>query len=398
MFTSAINITEIPQSNNMIYPQDMKDHLVTLIFNDEPTAKDLFTLVVAFAIIWFLFFPAVKTILRPLIHNKKWLLRAISKDYDRGAKKMIEDMKIDMTKDEYIEFSMNSWPKMQAIYTQHLVGSFFCLPSILGIGNPSVASSLAVCGLLSEIGWELQDTMEMILVRLFHKDGKKIFPDAIFIIFIVHHSLASCLGIPVILYYRNNKLIHWLCFDLQFAAGLALSIGEITKVLDITNPRQLRLFKALNFIALVAMIWTRIIHWTYLTTTLFITWYNEEAWAFLFFGILISIAFTGFSYVCCVKPFYKKFVKFLHVSAEYEALPADASADRRRSSVIQLDLARAELLEAELADFQSLFEKRQVSRRQSVPVLRGVRRGSLLALQLQQSKSFGYDMTKSKDL
>jgi hypothetical protein len=91
-------------------------------------------------------------------------------------------------------------------------------------------------------------------------------------------------------------------------------------------------------------------------------------------------------------------VKFLHVSAEYEALPPDASADKRRSSVIQLDLARMDLLEAEteLADLQFLFQKREVSRRQSVPVLRGGRRGSLFALQLQHSKSMGYVM-KSKE-
>eukprot|EP00574_Skeletonema_japonicum_P003576 CAMPEP_0201714042 /NCGR_PEP_ID=MMETSP0593-20130828/662_1 /ASSEMBLY_ACC=CAM_ASM_000672 /TAXON_ID=267983 /ORGANISM="Skeletonema japonicum, Strain CCMP2506" /LENGTH=385 /DNA_ID=CAMNT_0048203267 /DNA_START=26 /DNA_END=1183 /DNA_ORIENTATION=- len=385
----------------MISPQDIKQHLITIIFSDEPTVRDLFSLVVAFAIIWFIVFSAVKTIVRPLIHNKKWLLDAMSKEYERHAKKQLEELNMDMTKDEYIAFSMRDWPRLQSISSQHLIGSLFCIPSILGIGDPSLASSLAACGILSEIGWELQDVIEMILVRMFHKEGKKIFPDVVFIIFLVHHTLASCLGIPVILYYRHHKTIHWICFDLQFAAGLALSFGEITKVLDITNPRHLRLFKALNFIALVTMVWTRIIHWTYLTTTLFITWYNDKAWAFLFFGILISILFTGFSYVVCVKPFYKKFVKFLHVSAEYEALPPDASADRRRSSVIQLDLARSELLEAELlADFQTVFQKRKVARRQSVPILRGGRgrRGSLFALQLQQSKSFGYEVTKSKDL
>jgi hypothetical protein len=174
-----------------------------------------------------------------------------------------------------------------------------------------------------------------------------------------------------------------------------MSIGEITKLLDITNPRQLRQFKVLNFIALATMVWTRIIHWTYLTTTLFITFYNEKAWIFLFSGITISIGFSGFSYVCCVRPFYKRFVNFLHVSAEYEALPPDASPDKRRSSVIQLDLAVAELLEAEaeILPIMFQFQSNKVSRRQSVPVLRG-RRGSLLAM---MSKSVGHEITKSKD-
>lgn len=135
---------------------------------------------------------------------------------------------------------MNDWPRMQCIYLQHFVGSFFCIPSLLGMGDLSVTSSLAVCGVLSEIGWELQDMIEMLMIRMFTKDGKKTLPDLIIVIFLIHHSLASCLGIPVIMYYRHNKTIHWLCFDLQFAAGLALVIGEITKILDISYPKQPR--------------------------------------------------------------------------------------------------------------------------------------------------------------
>jgi hypothetical protein len=192
---------------------------------------------------------------------------------------------------------------MQSIYLQHFIGSLFCIPSILGIGDPSVASSLAVCGVLSEIGWELQDMIDILLTRLFNKEGKKIFPNVIVVILLVHHSLASGLGIPVILYYRHHRTLHWLCFDLQAAAGLALSITEITKLLDITNPKHMRLFKALNFIAFVTMVWTRLIHWTYLTASLFVTWYNDKEWVFLFFGVLISGVFTLFNYVLCVKPF-----------------------------------------------------------------------------------------------
>ena len=378
--------------------QAIKQDLLTIVFDDDPTIKDLFRVVVAFAILWFIVFSIIKITLRPLIHNKKWLLRAIERDYERGAKKTIKDLNISMTKEEFIEFTMSAWPRMQSIYLQHFIGSFFCIPSILGIGDPSVASSLAVCGVLSEIGWELQDMIEMLVVRMFCKDGKKIFPNAVVIIFLIHHSLATGLGIPVILYYRTHKTLHWLCFDLQFAAGLALSIAEVTKVLDIEKPRELQLFKILNFAALVTMMWTRVIHWTYLTTTLFVTWYHDEAWTFLFFGVLISLAFTGFSFVCCVQPFYRKFMKFLYVSAVYESLPSDATLDRRRSSAIQLDAARTALLETETTNFQSLFQGRSVMRRQSVPVLRGGRRGSFFALQLQQSKSFGYDIVKGKDL
>ena len=84
----------------MLSPQDIRQHLITIIFSDEPTVRDLFSLVVAFAIIWFIVFSAVKTIVRPLIHNKKWLLDAMSKEYERHAKKQLEELNIEYGHDQ----------------------------------------------------------------------------------------------------------------------------------------------------------------------------------------------------------------------------------------------------------------------------------------------------------
>lgn len=114
------------------------------------------------------------------------------------------------------------------------------------------------------------------LFRPFAKNGKSIWPDAICVLFIVHHSLTTILGVPMILFYRDNKSLHWLCFNLQFAAALALGVGEYLKHLDISKQSNLRQFKILNCFAMVAMIWTRGIHWTYLCIDLYITWYREQ--------------------------------------------------------------------------------------------------------------------------
>ena len=73
-----------------------------------------------------------------------------------------------------------------------------------------------------------------------------------------------------------------------------------------------------------------------------------------------------------MKPYYKKFIKFLYVSAEYESLPADVKPEIRRASIIKLDEAVAELVAddemerlAEIAE--RTFVQRRPSRRQSVP-------------------------------
>ena len=193
---------------------DISRHLIDIAFNPNATAYELFQVVVFFAIIWFVIFYILKAAIRPLVHNKQWLLTAIERDYDRAGKKMLAELKITMDKEQFISWAMNDWPRMQAIYIQHFVGSLFCIPSLLGIGDPSVASSLAICGVLSEMGWELQDAVEMLLVRAFYKNGKTIWPDSIVVIFLVHHSLASIIGVPMILNYRDNRSFHWLCVSL----------------------------------------------------------------------------------------------------------------------------------------------------------------------------------------
>ena len=217
-----------------------------------------------------------------------------------------------MTKEEFIDWQMNDWPRMQVspanplkplisifgreltkrlpcayrkcIYIQHFIGSLFCLPSILNRCDKHTASSLAICGVLSEMGWELQDMVEMFLVRALSPRGRLIWPDSIVAIFVIHHSLSTLLGLPMVLYYRDSAALHWICFDLQFAAAIALAVGEYTKILDIKEVGSLRQFKVLNGLALAVMVWTRIIHWSMLSFELFVTWYRDAAWGFLCAG------------------------------------------------------------------------------------------------------------------
>jgi len=373
-------------------PLDAVEHLKRIVFDGNATALQLFIIVLVFAILWYIIFAIVKAIIRPLVHNKPWLRQALERDYERSSKKMFKEIGLEFTKEEAIEYTMNDWPKMQAIYLQHLVGSMFCIPSLLGLTDPATASSLAICGILSEMGWELQDMTEILYIRYCKKDGKKLMPGAIVFIFALHHSLTTSLGIPMILYYRNMTTLHWLCFNLQFAAALALMISEYTKLLDIANSqRQLRQFKTLNVVAFAVMIWTRVIHWIYLISEMLVTFYNDNAWTFLIVGILASLAFSLFSFLVCVKPFYKKLVKFHHASVEFESLPADATTSTRRSSVVKLEKAMADLLEEdemkEVTDFVGrIFSKRNVSRRQTIqPINR--RRQSLMLMLAKSSKS-----------
>ncbi len=144
-------------------------------------------------------------------------------------------------------------------------------------------------GILSERGWELMDMLRMICVRIFRKNGKKLVPDGVILVDLAHHSLASCLGIPFILNYRDSRMLHWMVFDLHFSSAIMMTTSTITKFLDITDPRQMRLFKVLNFICFVVVVWTRIIHWVYLASSFAIALFESGSWAFGLFGSYIGL-------------------------------------------------------------------------------------------------------------
>ena len=97
---------------------DIPAHLVDIVLNPNATASQLFQVVLFFAVAWFIIFYILKTTIRPLVHNKTWLLTALERDYERAGKKMLAELMITMNKEEFITWAMNDWPRMQAIYIQ----------------------------------------------------------------------------------------------------------------------------------------------------------------------------------------------------------------------------------------------------------------------------------------
>ena len=348
-------------------------NVIETIFNEDATAADLLFLVLALAVFWFVIFYVAAAIIRPIVFNKPWLVAAGERDYERGGKELYEKLGIPKTKQQFVEMFMDMWAWNQTLAIQHLVGGLVCLPAVVpghfGL-DPPVASSLACLGILSEMGWEWEDMITWIYKRFATPNGNTRVPNALLMILAIHHSLTSILGIPVILYYRNLNELHWLCFDLQAAAAVSLMVTEYTKMLDVTVPSQLRQFQSLTLFALVVMIATRGIHWVYLCCKFIYIWYQDKNWGFFAVGTIISLAFSLFNWGFCIEPFYKRFRKFMKVSAEFKALPADAPATDRRTSVINLEAAAADVLarhhiEDEL--IASMFPQRKTDRRSTLP-------------------------------
>jgi hypothetical protein len=71
---------------------------------------------------------------------------------NRVGLSMCQALRVNWTKQRYIEIMLNDWPKMQGIYLQHFIGGALCLPAVLGYTD-SWAANLACLGVLSEMGW-----------------------------------------------------------------------------------------------------------------------------------------------------------------------------------------------------------------------------------------------------
>lgn len=180
----------------------------------------------------------------------------------------------------------------------------------------------------------------------------------------------------MILNYRDSYYLHWLTFDLQFAGAVGLFTAEYTKLLDVSKPKELKQFQILSGFALLVIIITRGFHWFYLTGNLIWQWYDEKAWTFCIVGTMCTFSFSLFNWMFCIEPFYKRFVKFMNISAEYNKLPPTADARTRRASLVSLQEAASNLMvnqddiNATLADLLSrnyVRDESKSNRRDTMP-------------------------------
>jgi len=153
--------------------------LTDIIFDENATVRDLLTVVTFLTIFWGLFFALLSAVIRPLVYGKPWLVAAGERDYERGGKELYEQFGLSKTKEQFVDTFMGMWPWTCGVVAQHLIGGLLCLPSILGIGDEATASSLACLGIMSEMGWEIEDIITWLFKRFYLPDGKATVPSAV---------------------------------------------------------------------------------------------------------------------------------------------------------------------------------------------------------------------------
>jgi hypothetical protein len=224
------------------------------------------------------------------------------------------------------------------------------LPAVLG-DDSDTAASLACLGILSEMGWELSDLIDISFTRSL-PDGKERMPNSLFVIFAIHHSMSLTLGIPMVLKYRYLRELHLMTFNMQWAAAIAIGVNEITKCLDLKNNKQLWAFRIMNGVCFLIMAWMRGLMWMLLSWRLIWIWVEDEEWAILGVGLVVCCLITGFNFALCIYPFYKKMVKFsvwkgVDVGGMRKREDSQETLDTDASSVL-LDEEDDELLEDDI--------------------------------------------------
>lgn len=159
---------------------------------------------------------------------------------------------------------------------------------------------------------------------------------------------------------------------------MVVPLAEYGKLLDISKPNELRQFKIINILKLILFGWTRGIHFIYLVALALHGFYVDEAWSFLIVATPLLLAFFfGINLCFILLPAVKTYLKFRNASAEYEALPKDASEKQRATSMANLeDVARELIEETENIDptdrlamfIDSLQERKgKIEKRQTMP-------------------------------
>ena len=325
---------------NISLLQEQLVESISAVFREDATLVDLLSAIIAMATFWFIIFSLLSIILKPVVENNQFIDAAGRRDYENHGKEMAESLGMPVTSDEHVERYKDSFAWIWGIVLQHFVGGMLCLPSVLQlefVGDEKFRTGLACLGVISEIGWEIEDILTLIYKRYFTPNGKSTVPGALLILMCTHHTLGTGLGLPMILAYRDMKAFHGIVLNLQLGASISIGVGEYTKLLDISKQRQLRQFQNLTAFALVTSVLTRAIHWPFAAYQVLSVWYQERSWVLFAVGSVVTLLFTMFSFVAIIQPYYNRFVKFSRKKAEYEALPdTPETLPSRRSSFLDL--------------------------------------------------------------
>lgn len=195
---------------------------------------------------------------------------------------------------------------------QHLSGGLLILPALLRIGDPAVTQKLAMVGALSEVSYDLWDSVRAVYrhyVTHSLPGGRRAL-----IFVLLHHQMAIALVLPMNSRYSSNRLYLHMVFNLMGAGGFALFVSHAGQMLNLATRRDLLVMRALATAQFGIMAYTRVLAYVPLAVCLLYTVAQDGAWAL--FGVgLVALGTMAFFNAILLPSGYRRMMKFFAMSA-----------------------------------------------------------------------------------
>lgn len=309
----------------------MSDQLLEMLpsgqelLNCAPNLQTQLTLLFIWAGIWHFFIPFLgQKVFAPWVRTKSWCAQWLELN-----KATVKQYGIVYDNDEILFSAVCNFVP---IILQHAIGGILCIPSLFNLYDADTNVSLACMGALIEAGWEFQDGLTLIYIKLFGSPERQAAaPTSYCVLMGVHHALGLGMVIPMNLMHRDNVYYHELVFLLQFAAAVALALQHYGYSLDIKTKAGLFQMQISTLFTFVTIAYSRVFRFIYVLYKLVTYFYSDGDYAFLTSGITCSLL-MGMMNLLMFLDATVKVKKFITMSITEDASPEFHSRLRRSSS------------------------------------------------------------------
>jgi len=187
-----------------------------------------------------------------------------------------------------------------AMGVQHTIGAVLCVPALFCNGMPSVGSRLVVCAGVLEVAWEVFDMAELYYARYFSPGGdagKRQVPVRRLVFQGLHHSMATCMVVPMNHVYHQEPNYACLVFLLQISGGSWLFLIAYGMTLDISRGSDLVRMQVSSLAIVLVLVLARGPLMYFVVYKLLALFNRDHAYGFLAFGIVGALGMCLFSYL-----------------------------------------------------------------------------------------------------
>ncbi|GAB5356313.1 hypothetical protein AAMO2058_000280100 [Amorphochlora amoebiformis] len=256
------------------------------------------------------------------ICEKPWFKATIKRDMKRVKEAIGVHVDFDSQKYNFANFTM--------VAVQHSIGGLICIPAVMGITGNGLGSCLVRLSALSEVGWEVADTITRVYVRVTHPKGRMLQPDGVLLFFGFHHVMGMSMVIPMNLYYSHNFSYWMLVFVMQGVSGIALMMAQYTQTLDVSKPDELLQMQVLSIVMGIFISYCRVYLFLTYCWKLLVSFYMDSTVTFIIGGIFSSVLMSVVNLIFVVDA-YRRIMKFITFSLKPKK---DLSQLRRASRLM----------------------------------------------------------------